>query len=328
MSHLFADSKKSFQLSLIYLFAAMATLGVTPFCVMRYLQGEYLKAALDFIIILIAAGNALFAYRTQSTFYPSVIAATIYSSATVAIVYLNSPLYVFWVFPAISANFFLLRPALAILFNSTIALAILPIAISLEDSIAAAGMLASLMFAASMTFVFAREANKYHDLLQTYATQDPLTQLDNRRAMNMEMQKCIEDLARSNTPASIIILDLDYFKAINDSFGHKHGDTLLIKTADILRLRLRKTDRVFRYGGEEFVLLARNTNLEAAQVIAENLRNQMQITLGSPPHTAITASFGCAQLHANELSDQWFERADKALYQAKEKGRNQVAVSY
>ena len=327
MSHLFADSKKKFQLSLIYLFAALATVGVAPFCVMRYLHGEHLKAAVDLVIILIAICNAFFAYRTQSTIYPSVIAATIYSSATVAVVYLNNPLYVFWIFPAISANFFLLRPIVAILFNLLIAAAILPIATSMVDSIAAVGMLTSLVFAGCMTFVFARQANIYHDLLQTYATQDPLTQLDNRRTMNLEMQTCIEDLARSDMPASIIILDLDHFKTINDNFGHKQGDALLIKIADILRLRLRKTDRVFRYGGEEFVLLARNTNLESTQVIAETLREQIEATIRSPLREPITASFGCAQLQPNETGDHWFERADQALYQAKEKGRNQVAVS-
>lgn len=100
------DSKKNFQLNLIYLFALLATIGVAPFMVMRYLNGEYIKAILDLIIIIAAAANALYAYRSQSAFYPSILAATQYSIATVIIIYLNDPLFFFWIFPTFSANFF------------------------------------------------------------------------------------------------------------------------------------------------------------------------------------------------------------------------------
>lgn len=320
------DSKKRFQLGLIYLFAALATLGVAPFVVLRYLNGEYVKAALDLFIVIIAGANAWYAHRTQSVFYPSILAAMQYSIATIAIIYLNGPLYFFWIFPAFSANFFLLRTPFAVTVNLLIMLAMIPVAMQVEDPVAAAGMLAALLFAGSMTFVFSREANKHHELLQTYATQDALTHLGNRRSMDLEMTRCIDDFKRSGTPATVIVLDLDHFKEVNDNFGHQCGDELLVDIANLLRQRARKTDRLFRFGGEEFVILARNTHRDAARVVAEDFRTQIAAHIKSPAG-AITTSLGCAELRSEETAIQWFERADRAMYQAKEDGRNRVVLA-
>jgi diguanylate cyclase (GGDEF)-like protein len=135
----------------------------------------------------------------------------------------------------------------------------------------------------------------------------------------------VEDFARNQTPASLLILDLDFFKRVNDKFGHNIGDIVLANLGALLAKRVRKTDRVFRFGGEEFVVLTRNTRLSDGQIIAEQLRAQIEMEL-KDPEGALTASFGCAQLHANETADEWFERADKALYQAKERGRNRVVA--
>lgn len=321
------DARKKFQLTLIYLFAAMIVFGITPFAIMRYLNGEYLKAGLDVAIIIIAATNASYAYLTKSVFYPSILGAIQYSLATTVIIYMNTPLYFFWVFPAFSANFFLLRPIYAIALNLAIAAAMIPICLQIDDPIARLGMLMSMIFTGSMIYVFAREANKHHELLQTYAAQDPLTLLGNRRAMNLEMSRCIEDLKRHGTQASVIVLDLDHFKLVNDNFGHKCGDEVLIQTADLLRQRIRKTDRVFRFGGEEFVVLARNTQLDAAQKLAEKLRTEIAQHISSAKLGTITTSLGCAALHLEETADQWFEQADKAMYQAKDLGRNQVVLA-
>lgn len=321
------DARKNFQLTLVYLFAAMITLGVSPFVVVRYLNGEYLKAGLDLAIVLIAAANATYVYLTKSVFYSSIIGAIQYSLATTIVIYLNNPLYFFWVFPAFSANFFLLRPAYAIALNLVMAAAMVPVILQVDDPIAGLGMLTSMIFAGGMIYVFAREANKHHQLLQAYASQDPLTLLGNRRAMNLEMGLCIQDLKRHGTPASVIVLDLDHFKHVNDSFGHKCGDDVLIQMADLLRQRIRKTDRVFRFGGEEFVVLARNTHLAAAQILAENLRKHIAQHLSSAKLGTITTSLGCAALQPEETAEHWFERADKAMYQAKDWGRNQVVLA-
>jgi len=163
-------------------------------------------------------------------------------------------------------------------------------------------------------------------LLEGYATQDVLTQLGNRRAMDLDLALAIADFTRSQAPACLILLDLDLFKHVNDTYGHATGDKALTDLADILIMRSRKTDRVFRYGGEEFVLLVRNTGLNNSLAIAEQLREHIAANLKTPAGN-LTASFGCAQLHENETYEEWFERADKALYRAKQQGRNCVVAA-
>jgi len=177
-----------------------------------------------------------------------------------------------------------------------------------------------------MAFVFSLLTNKQHQLLQNFANQDPLTKLENRRAMIAEMTRCAADFERSQMPSILIVVDLDFFKSINDKFGHGEGDEVLKNVAGLLRNRVRKTDRVFRFGGEEFVVLARNTGKEGGAVIAEQLRQQIESKV-KIPDSAVTASFGCAELHEGETTQDWFNRADLAVYQAKQTGRNRVVIS-
>lgn len=320
-------SRKQFQLGLIYLFASMATFGVLPFCILRLIQGEYIKAFIDLVIVIAAGANAIYAWRTREVYFPSIFAAVLYSMATIAVIYLNNPLYVFWLFPALSANFFLLGPRLAVVVNLLLLAAIIPVALQVEERLASLGMIISALFTGGMTYVFAKLANEQQAMLETFATHDALTQLGNRRLMDEEINRCIQDFKRSGIPASIIVIDLDFFKTVNDEYGHVVGDELLIKLAQLLTTRARSTDRVFRFGGEEFVVLARNTPLAAAQVIAEDLRCHIEQNIISPAGP-VTASLGCAQLADEEDAAQWFTRADQAMYSAKQQGRNQVVMAH
>jgi diguanylate cyclase (GGDEF)-like protein len=185
-------------------------------------------------------------------------------------------------------------------------------------------MLASTLFSGSMAYIFARLTDEQRELLSTEATEDTLTRLGNRRLMNQELALCIDDYMRG-APATLILLDLDRFKQTNDQFGHNTGDQLLIDAAQLLKQRARKTDRVFRYGGEEFVILARNTTLIQAKVVAEDLRRRIESRLQTPSGS-VTASFGCAQLKNGEDAAVWFERADQAMFEAKRRGRNRVVL--
>jgi len=321
------DSKNKFQRGMVYLFAIMAAVAVAPFVVIRYINGEFLNAAVDLAIVIAAMGSAIVTYRRgEATTTVSVITAFLYSGGAVTVTHLNEPIYVFWLFPSILANFFLLRTNAALIANLLCILAILPIAARLETNTELFAMIASLLMCGSMAYTFALLTDRQRELLEGYATQDALTNLGNRRAMDEELRLCVEDYARDNIPASLIVIDLDFFKMVNDRFGHNVGDKVLVELADLLTRRVRKTDRVFRFGGEEFVVLARNTVLEDALVIAEQLRAQIESEL-KDPEGAITASFGCAQLLKDEPQQDWFVRADKAIYQAKQQGRNCVVAA-
>lgn len=321
------DSKNKFQRGMVYLFAILASLLIAPFCVIRYLNGEIANALVDLAIVVVALSSAIYTYRLgQATQLVSNITALLYSSGAVAVAHLNEPIFVFWLFPALIANFFLLNAKAALIANLLTIAAVLPIALQLKTTTEAFAMVASLLMCGSMAYVFALLTHKQQLLLQGYASQDALTMLGNRRAMDEEMRLSVEDCARNQTPATLIILDLDFFKMVNDKFGHTTGDEVLVDLAKLLTRRVRKTDRVFRFGGEEFVVLARNTPLADALVIAEQLRVQIEAELNDPDG-ALTASFGCAQLHTDELPEDWFVRADKAVYQAKQQGRNCVVAA-
>jgi diguanylate cyclase (GGDEF)-like protein len=320
------DSKNKFQRGMVYLFAILSSLGVAPLCVIRYLNGEVANALVDLAIVVTSLGGALYTWkRGRATQLVSNVTAVLYSTGAVVVAYLNEPIFVFWLFPALLANFFLLNAKAALVANLLTFAAALPIAAQLKTLTETFAVLLSLLMCGGMAYVFALLTHKQQLLLEGYATQDTLTRLGNRRAMDEEMRLSVEDFARNQTPATLIVLDLDFFKMVNDKFGHNVGDVVLAELATLLTKRVRKTDRIFRFGGEEFVVLARNTQLTDALVIAEQLRAQIELELRDPEGT-LTASFGCAQLHPDETAEEWFIRADKAVYQAKQQGRNCVVA--
>jgi diguanylate cyclase (GGDEF)-like protein/PAS domain S-box-containing protein len=161
--------------------------------------------------------------------------------------------------------------------------------------------------------------------LQTLATTDALTGLRNHRAFQERLVEEIMRAERYKTPLSLILLDVDQFKAYNDSFGHPAGDDVLKRLADILREHARTHDLAARYGGEEFILLTPHTDLTGAEVVAERCRHAIERVQWSV--RAVTASFGVASLgYGIETGAELIACADHALYAAKAGGRNRVNV--
>lgn len=154
---------------------------------------------------------------------------------------------------------------------------------------------------------------------------DPLTQLYNRNRYLQSSSDILKIAIRFARPISLILIDIDFFKRVNDSFGHAVGDQVLVQIARILKNGTRSTDQVIRWGGEEFVIMALGTDLVGAVHLAESLR--MRIASESFEQVGqMTASFGVAELAEGEHEDALFKRADAALYQAKELGRNRVVA--
>jgi len=159
---------------------------------------------------------------------------------------------------------------------------------------------------------------------QRLALLDSLTQLPNRNAYEQRLAYEFERWQRYQRPLVLAVCDLDHFKLINDNFGHLAGDKVLRIIAKTLRKRLRKTDFVARFGGEEFVILMPETEQQEAQQTLEAIR---EAVAASPFHfrdkpVAVTLSIGIAAFSNGVTSDDIFERADTALYQAKQGGRN------
>lgn len=162
--------------------------------------------------------------------------------------------------------------------------------------------------------------------LRQVANTDPLTGLFNRRAMDQELHA--QWMRQGNPPLSVLMLDIDHFKRINDTYGHPNGDKVIREVAETLRRCLRAEDTAFRYGGEEFMVLLPNTPLEGALNVAESIRDRvaaLQMSLPEDAPLQCTVSLGVACREASDDRDSLCRRADRALYQAKHQGRNRVA---
>ena len=172
-----------------------------------------------------------------------------------------------------------------------------------------------------------------NSLLYRAATQsalrDPLTDTGNRIAMDQTLQREIELSRRHLHPLSVLMLDIDHFKQINDTYGHSAGDQVLKAVAASIKSQLRNVDMVFRYGGEEFLILLSNTSREAAAMVGERLRFATQTADYSVDGHSIelTVSLGCSTLLPGESADSLLRRADSAMYVAKREGRNRLAMA-
>jgi len=162
--------------------------------------------------------------------------------------------------------------------------------------------------------------------LERAATTDELTGIYNRHYFEIKVTELMDAADNGNSSLSLIMFDLDHFKRINDTYGHPIGDQILIKTTDICRKNLRTEDLFARFGGEEFVIVLRNSTVLAALRVAEKLRAAIY---NSNPEMVgrYSCSFGVAERAKSESFTNWYKRADKSLYHAKSSGRNRVSVN-
>jgi diguanylate cyclase (GGDEF)-like protein len=172
---------------------------------------------------------------------------------------------------------------------------------------------------------------KYQRHLEYQTQVDSLTGLYNRRALEEKFQGEFERAKRYHHALSVLILDIDNFKVINDTYGHHGGDMALIKISEILRARTRQSDFPSRYGGEEFVLVLPETDQEKALQVATKVHDEIRsCRFGTPDRTfALTASVGVSSTSNKHYSDwrEMLDNADQALYLAKNKGKDRVELS-
>jgi len=173
-----------------------------------------------------------------------------------------------------------------------------------------------------------RNALLYHDAVLA-ASKDPLTGANNRGTLESTLEREVSLAQRHGTPLSVIMLDLDHFKRINDRHGHAAGDCVLRTFTNRLSQCIRGSDELFRYGGEEFVVVLRSTELRGAALLAERVRQSVEALPvdceGTTPK--LTVSAGVATLSPGDNALSLLQRADKALYRSKADGRNRVTAA-
>ncbi|WP_172588052.1 sensor domain-containing diguanylate cyclase, partial [Shewanella xiamenensis] len=187
----------------------------------------------------------------------------------------------------------------------------------------------SLVVTIGILFISNMTLGRYQRKLEVMASTDKLTGAANRQVFEEYFHQALDKANLSQTPISVLLVDIDHFKKVNDSYGHSIGDLVLKTVTNLLRSQLKQQDILCRWGGEEFLVLLPEMDLSHAAELAERFRDsisQRELKVNGV-HIAITVSIGVAEYQKLEPAEDLIKRADLALYQAKEAGRNQVVLN-
>ena len=319
--------RADFQLGIVSLFGFCSAAVISPFAVYRFLTGAIAVGVLDTVLVISIVAIVLYAWRSGKTELAGRCLVVINCLGAVISSELLGVIGVFWMYAAILSNFFLTtsrRYAAGITIATLLLLAGLGEAFDSRSQMWS--FLATSSLLALLSFIVAYRYDQQRRQLEVLATIDPLTGVQNRRMMVQELQRAVQQQQRSGQGATVILLDLDHFKRVNDQFGHETGDAVLHHFAQLVQRLTRQGDRFFRYGGEEFVLLVPESEVADGQAIAEKVRQQLLQEQAGSSLPVVTLSAGVASLRANESWQSWLARADDALYAAKAGGRNRTVL--
>lgn len=322
--------RNDFQLSIITLMGLFGVIGITPYAIYRLATGNYLVGSADSIIVTSTVLAVIYAWRTGDTVKPGIYLATIFSVGATLIAVNLGVNGLFWIYPLILFNFFMVSPGKALIATILVLISLVtygqlnPKAV-FESDYQMVSFLVTSMMASTLSFIFAYRTNNQRDQLQQLAIHDPLTGARNRRAMNEELKIAASTFRRHGNAYGVLIMDLDHFKRINDNYGHQAGDQVLVDFVELIKSSSRKEDRLFRFGGEEFLLLLPNTERAGLLAAAQHLQQQITQHLRGPGG-AVTMSVGGAILRRDEHWEDMLQRADQRLYRAKSAGRNCIII--
>jgi diguanylate cyclase (GGDEF)-like protein len=307
--------------------AVTATVFFPFFAVNNFAQDRDLIGYVSVAVILILVLNAVLlrriGYNPLRTFSFVVPALLTF----IALVFLQQGVIsALWCTPALFAFYFILPERYAWVANAfLIIVATLFAGLTLEHNLALR-VSATLIIAAILGGIFVRIISSQQALLKEQAVSDPLSGLKNRMLLYETLEQAIKLNQRNKCPVTLLALDIDHFKQINDQYGHAVGDKVIIGVADMLRARVRKSDTAFRTGGEEFLCLLHNCDHDHGKKIAEQIRCEI-MKARLLPDRPVTVSLGVTSYHSGEPTESWLKRVDDNLYRAKSAGRNQVVAA-
>ncbi len=306
--------------------ALVGVLGIGPMGVYRLLEGDYVIAAFDFGFVAGFVAILWAVYVKRAIRAASIAMALIAITTAVVSVRVRGGDQVVWMYPALVALFYLMKPKEAAV-SSVIAMALVMPAIFGDRSFGEVLVLiASLAVTICLSVAFSALTWEQRRELRARTLIDPLTGAGNRRALTEDLEGRIAKAKGDEENFVLIMLDVDHFKSVNDQHGHATGDTVLQTIAKTLRENIGPQDAFYRVGGEEFIIVSGGTGLAGASKLAETLRITIAETVLRKPASkdtfSVTASFGLAEYGRQESMDSLYKRADDALYEAKRSGRN------
>lgn len=299
---------------------------LAPMCVHDLYTGRILPTVAGLLLLSVIGVNIWLLSRDRPAFLSPVL-LLFFSLALIFLSVLLGQKYVlFWLYPLLVALPVLLRQRQAKILGVLSGLLLIPLVFAQFDWSTAMVLSFSLVLtwlvSAWLVFAVTEQSRR----LKGMAITDPLTGAYNRRYLEEQAQLALEAWRRYHHPAGMLLIDIDYFKRINDRYGHAMGDTAIKQLVEVISCRVRSVDTLCRFGGEEFVVLLSETGVDAAATVAEELRALVENTRILPEGT-MTISIGVCEVAAADSLDHWLNLADAALYLAKRNGRNRVEVT-
>lgn len=317
------QSQDQYQLSILLVLGVVSVLGISPFIAIRYLEGNFTAALINLILVLGIVTLVSYAHCFGKTRLTSMMLALFINGGVVATIAANGLDGFLWIYPVCALTFFLVKPAGAFGINlaTRVFLTALP---NIFNTIPLHSYVFSSFTLSLCAFAYANHGRKQFRLMETLSTTDPLTGALNRRTLSTDIQAALSNAERNAVQQLLVMLDLDHFKVVNDEYGHVAGDQILKKLVTLITAHIRKYDRLYRFGGEEFVLLIPEVNLDQQKAFIQKLRTTIKGELKTPDGKEVTVSLGAAAWLPGTTVDSWLKRADDALYQAKQDGRDRA----
>lgn len=306
----------------LYILLLLAVI-LTPILIHDLYRGQALLAGVSSLLLALVLVNILLLSRGRQAFLSPTLLLLLNISFVFLAVSRGQSYSLYWLYPLLVALPVLLRPRRAMVLGVLSGLLIIPLTFRQFDQSNAVVISVSMgltwLVSAWLVFAVNEQARRLTDMAIT----DPLTGAYNRRYLQEQARQAIDAWRRDGQPAAILLMDIDYFKRVNDKFGHSAGDLALQRLVELISGRVRSVDTVCRFGGEEFLVLLHATELEGAMQLARKLRMLVE----QAPILAeggLTISIGVCEVAVAESLDHWFKLADNALYLAKRNGRNRV----
>lgn len=323
ISRRIARLRDDFRLAIITVLGITTSFALAGFALWRASRGEWLQTGFDGVVALGIVAVVRLAWLEGRGAVAGAVMATVNTAFCIAGWTFVGTDVVGWIYLVLLTNFYIASTRVA-MWCGLILLLVSTLTLMLGDATYHFGTPVTWTLVFAFSYAFSRRLTAHSDALELRASRDPLTQMPNRGVLETRLRAIVGGRERGR--AGLLILDLDHFKAINDTYGHTAGDAVLVSLANVLREELREGDSVYRFGGEEFVLVLPVGSRSALQTAAERVRQAVANRLSSPAGR-VTVSIGGA-MHSGETDWQdWFARADASLYLAKRSGRNQVHVA-
>ena len=318
--------RRDSQLGLLTLLGLTTTSTLAIFAGYRALQSQWAAASLDFSIALLICVPVIYAMRTGRTAGPGAFLCVTNSIGCAVACYVIGPTALPWIYVVLMTNFFIAGPRQALAFNLLLSLGVLLIPRMFDQPIDRVVAAVAAALVTLFAYLFALRVSNDQRALENLASLDALTGLPNRRMMERVLEEAVASHRTGKRSHGLLIADLDHFKEVNDTHGHGAGDTAIADLAAILKFEMRRQDRVFRFGGEEFVMLLEVDSAEDLRAAGERLRQAVRDGLRGPGGR-ITVSLGGAMAGKEERWQEWFSLADEALYRAKNAGRDSSVIA-